>query len=78
MNKRIIYTVLIAFVAIAVFSSGVLAPTRRTEDFGDPIGNYNFKVEIAGIEAGYFTSVDGLTIEHEVIEYMNGDELLVR
>lgn len=24
-------------------------PARRTEDFGDPIGNYNFKVEIDGV-----------------------------
>ena len=27
-------------------------PTRRTEDFGDHIGNYNFKVEIDGVDAG--------------------------
>ncbi len=25
-------------------------PTRRTEDFGDFIGNYNFKVEKDGVD----------------------------
>ena len=78
MNKRIIYTVLVAFIAVAVFSSGVLAPSRRTEAFGDPIGNYNFRVEIEGVEAGQFASVDGLTMEVEVIEYTTGDDTLVR
>jgi len=35
-------------------------PTRRTENFGDPIGNYNFRVEIDGVAAGYFTAVEGI------------------
>jgi phage tail-like protein len=53
-------------------------PTRRSEDFGDPIGNYNFKVEIDGVDAGHFTAVDGLSIEQEVVEYQNGDDFLLR
>ena len=51
---------------------------RRTESFGDPIGNYNFRVEIGGVDAGHFQSVDGLSIENEVIEYQNGDDPLLR
>jgi len=47
-------------------------------NFGDPIGNYNFRVEIDGVSAGHFTSVDGLSIENEVIEYQNGDDPLLR
>jgi len=54
------------------------APSRRMEDFGDFIGNYNFRVEIDGVDAGQFTSVDGLSIEQEVIEYQNGDDPLTR
>ena len=53
-------------------------PARRTEAFGDPVGNYNFKVEIEGVEAGHFTTVDGLSVEQEVIEYQNGDDPLLR
>lgn len=53
-------------------------PTRRSENFGDPIGNYNFSVTIDGVEAGHFMSVDGLSIEQEVIEYQDGDDALLR
>ena len=53
-------------------------PTRRMEDFGDFIGNYNFRLEIDGVDAGQFTAVDGLSIEQEVIEYQNGDDSLTR
>ena len=53
-------------------------PARRSEAFGDPVGNYNFKVEIEGVDAGHFTAVDGLNIEQEVIEYQNGDDPLLR
>jgi phage tail-like protein len=48
------------------------------EDFGDVIGNYNFRIEIDGVDAGQFTAVDGLSIEQEVIEYQNGDDPLTR
>jgi len=53
-------------------------PGRRTENFGDPIGNYNFSVIIDGVEAGHFMGVDGLSIENEVIEYQDGDDALCR
>jgi phage tail-like protein len=55
-----------------------MAEGRRTEAFGDPIGNYNFRVTIEGVEAGQFTAVDGLSVEQEVIEYQNGDDPLTR
>jgi len=63
-----------------VFCSFILAaPSHRPpQDFGDPIGNYNFRLEIDGVDAGQFTAVDGLSIEQEVIEYQNGDDPLVR
>jgi phage tail-like protein len=50
------------------------APTRRMEDFGDFIGNYNFRVEIDGVDAGRFKSVDGLSVELDVVEYREGGE----
>jgi len=50
------------------------APTRRQEAFGDPVGNYNFRVEIGGVDAGRIDSVDGLSIELEVIEYRDGQD----
>ncbi len=33
-----------------------------------PYGNFNFRVEISGVEAGYFKGVDGLSAELETIE----------
>jgi phage tail-like protein len=48
------------------------------ENFGDPIGNYNFRVEIDGVDAGHFMGVDGLSVEQEVIEYQDGDDPLCR
>ena len=74
MRKRKV--VMLVGVVICALLAG--APARRDDDFGDPVGNYNFKIEIEGVEAGQFTSVDGLSIEQEVIEYQNGDDLLVR
>jgi phage tail-like protein len=53
-------------------------PGRRTENFGDPVGNYNFSVTIDGVTAGHFMGVDGLSIENEVIEYQDGNDPLCR
>ena len=38
-------------------------PARRTESFGDPIGNYNFRVEIDGAHAGEFRQLEGISPE---------------
>jgi phage tail-like protein len=51
---------------------------RRETTFGDPIGNYNFTVQIDGVEAGHFMGVDGLSVEQEVIEYQDGDDHFTR
>lgn len=51
-------------------------PTRRAEL--DHVGAYNFTVEIEGINAGYFKNVDGLSAEIEVIEFQDGDDLVLR
>jgi len=42
------------------------------------IGNYTVRVEIDGVDAGSFESVEGFSIEQEVIEYQNGDDPLTR
>ena len=51
-------------------------PTRRKDL--DHIGAYNFKVEINGVTAGSFKSVDGLSCTIEVIEYQDGEDLKLR
>lgn len=55
-------------------------PSRRIDSGGvsDPIGAYSFRVEIDGILAGRFKAVDGLEGEIEVVEFQDGDELIVR
>jgi phage tail-like protein len=42
------------------------------------IGNYTVRIEIDGVDAGSFESVEGFSIEQEVIEYQNGDDPLTR
>lgn len=44
----------------------------------DPLGNYNFQVEIEGVTQGAFKAVDGLDSQTEVIEYQDGDDRTLR
>jgi phage tail-like protein len=73
------YKVIAALMVLLIVTSiAAYAPTRRMEDFGDPIGNYNFRVEIEGVDAGQFASVEGLQVEIEVVEYQSGDDIILR
>jgi len=76
------YLVMALFVVALVIVAGSLMPAeaaqRRPNEAGSAISNYSFRVEIDGVDAGQFASVDGLSIEQEVIEYQNGDDPLVR
>jgi phage tail-like protein len=56
----------------------IAAPTAVAQDRGETLNKYSFRLEIEGVDAGHFTSVDGLSIEQEVIEYQNGDDPLLR
>lgn len=51
---------------------------RGQNTASDHIGAYNFTISIEGINAGYFKNVDGLSMELEVIEYQDGDDLNLR
>jgi len=54
-------------------------PSRRTDSENlDPVGNYNFRVEIGGVSVAHFMSCDGLSIEQEVIEFQMGSDPLLR
>jgi phage tail-like protein len=44
----------------------------------DHIGGFNFKVEIEGVTQGAFKSIEGLGVEADIIEYKDGDDLVVR
>jgi phage tail-like protein len=44
----------------------------------DYVGQFNFTVEIQNVTVGRFKSVDGLDSETEVIEYQDGDDLILR
>ncbi len=50
-------------------------PNRREFDH---IGNYNFKVEIEGVTVAAFQKVDGLDSITEVIEFQDGQDIVVR
>jgi phage tail-like protein len=39
-----------------------------------PLPTFRFRLEIAGIEAGAFSEVSGLTSEYEVVEYREGSD----
>lgn len=48
---------------------------RRTHDH---VGAFNFKVEINGVTTAAFKNVEGLDSETEVVEYQDGDDLILR
>ena len=50
-------------------------PNRRSHDH---IGNYNFKVEIEGVTVGAFSRVEGLESSTEVVEYQDGEDIILR
>ena len=50
-------------------------PNRRIHD---PIGNFNFKVEIEGVTQGAFSRVDGVESKTEVVEYQDGEDIILR
>lgn len=50
-------------------------PNRRPHDH---LGNFNFKVEIEGVTVAAFKNVEGLTSSTEVIEYQDGDDIILR
>ena len=50
-------------------------PNRRGHDH---IGQFNFKVEIEGVTVGAFRNVEGLDSETEVVEYQDGDDIILR
>jgi phage tail-like protein len=50
-------------------------PNRRAHDH---IGNFNFKVEIEGVTQGAFRNVEGLETETEIVEYQDGDDIILR
>ncbi|MSP70986.1 MAG: phage tail protein [Myxococcales bacterium] len=51
------------------------ADNRRGSDH---IGQFNFKVEIDGIVYGAFKNVEGLDAETEIVEYQDGDDIVLR
>ena len=50
-------------------------PNRRNFDH---IGNYNFKVEIEGVTVAAFQEVGGLEVSTEVVEFQDGEDLILR
>jgi phage tail-like protein len=69
--KRYSKLSILFLVTVSVFLFGQSQPVR---DFSTPVSSYTFRVEINGVDAGYFDSVDGLSIEQGVIEYQQNDD----
>ena len=65
--------VLLTLACLALAAPAPAAPVRQDEI----VKNYGFRVEIDGVDAGFFKSVEGLSIEQEVIEFQSGGETLV-
>lgn len=73
MRKWVAWSLGLVVIAISLVAAG---NGRRGEL--DHMGAYNFMVEISGVSAGYFKGVDGLSAEIEVIEYQDGDDIILR
>ena len=50
-------------------------PNRRAHDH---IGQFNFKVEVEGVTQGAFRNVEGLDSETEIVEYQDGEDIILR
>ena len=74
--KRFVMLTTLCLIIGGIF---LAAPRRRPDmNFGDPVGSYSVVVEIDGVSAGRFTSISGLSIEQDVIEFQDGNDPLVR
>ncbi|MEX0761363.1 MAG: phage tail protein [Dehalococcoidia bacterium] len=76
--RKVAVVALLMAVAVAVSAGTVLAQGRSTDRPHDHIGNFNFKVEIEGVTQGAFTLVSGIESEVEVVEYRDGDDMVLR
>lgn len=65
--------ILVASVLV-VSMSAAGDPSTRPDEFGGA----GFRIEVDGVDAGRFTSMEGLSVELEVIEYQDGNDSLVR
>ncbi|MEE8473498.1 MAG: phage tail protein [Dehalococcoidia bacterium] len=77
-RNRILAALLI--VALVVLAGGLM-PALAAQPGGSAdsvVNNYSFRLEIDGVDAGQFASIEGMSIETEVIEYQNGDDPLTR
>lgn len=63
---------MIAWMGVVILSAGI----ARAAD--EEITVYRFAVEIEGVTTGAFQEVSGLSMEVEVVEYLDGDDLLLR
>ena len=52
--------------------------TMRRGGINDYVGGWNWRVEIDNVSMGAFQEVSGLTMEMEVLEYQDGDDLFLR
>lgn len=68
----------VTILLLAMLSVFLVGPSQPERNFSIPVSDYTFRVEINGIDAGYFESVDGLSVEQDVIEYQDGDTPLIR
>ena len=68
------------FASLGLFAVTVSSAVAqdRVQNTSDHVGNYNFLLEIDGVEAGHFAAVDGLNTEVDVIEYQDGNDLQLR
>lgn len=64
----------IAVVSVVVATVAVAPVTAERGRGGERVGNYNFRVEIEGVDAGQFAAVDGLSVEQEIVEFRDGSD----
>jgi phage tail-like protein len=66
------------FAAIVMGIFGATAAQAQKETRKDAFQHFSFRVEIEGVDVGFFRSVSGLTIEAEVIEFREGGSDVIR
>ena len=73
----LIITFLLMGILLLAMTLGPVSAAPGT-GFSDPHTTYLFEVEIDGVIAGRFAEIEGLSIEQEVIEIQEGEDLLIK
>ncbi len=74
-SRQLMTGMLGASLAVSLWAFDSPAPNRREHDH---LTDHNWQLEIEGVTQGAFANVSGLDSETEIIEYQDGEDIILR